>query len=80
MAKKLKTFKPKARVPKGFRDETAGDVVKQQEMLAKIRGVFNLFGFEALDTSTIGYADARPFFRLHICMCHRDRVRNQRFE
>ncbi len=58
MAKEKKTFKPKARVPKGFRDETAGDVVKQQEMLAKIRGVFDLYGFEAIDTSTIEYADA----------------------
>lgn len=58
MAKKKKTFKPKARVPKGLRDERAADVIGQREMLAAIASVYELYGFDPLETSGLEYADA----------------------
>lgn len=58
MSKKQKTFRPKARVPKGLQDERATDVVQQRQMLDAIRHVFHLYGFEALQTSALEYADA----------------------
>lgn len=58
MSKKKKTFRPKARIPKGLRDERANDVIQQRKMLEAIRHVFDLYGFEALETSALEYADA----------------------
>lgn len=58
MAKKQKTFRPKARVPKGLRDERAADVIGQREMLRAIAEVYELYGFDPLETSGLEYADA----------------------
>ncbi|MEC7154264.1 MAG: ATP phosphoribosyltransferase regulatory subunit, partial [Pseudomonadota bacterium] len=58
MAKKQKTFKPKARVPRGFRDMAGADLVLQQRMIATISDVYQSYGFDALDTSAFEYADA----------------------
>jgi len=58
MSKKQKTFRPKPRLPKGMRDEAAAEVIQQRKMLDAIRHVFELYGFEALDTSTLEYAEA----------------------
>jgi histidyl-tRNA synthetase len=57
MAKKKKTFRPKARVPKGFQDEMAKDVIGQRKMLAAIAHVYELYGFDPLETSGLEYAD-----------------------
>ncbi|MBO6544529.1 MAG: histidine--tRNA ligase [Alphaproteobacteria bacterium] len=58
MAKKQKTFRPKARVPKGLRDIPAETVRAEAAMLARIRDVYELYGFEPLETSAFEYADA----------------------
>lgn len=58
MAKKKKAFRPKPRVPKGLRDEMAGDVIGQRKMLAAISKVYELYGFDPLETSGLEYADA----------------------
>lgn len=58
MAKKQKTFRPKARVPKGLRDISAAMVRAEAAMLARIREVYELYGFEPLETSAFEYADA----------------------
>jgi histidyl-tRNA synthetase len=58
MAKKQKTFKPKARVPRGFRDMAGAELALQQRMIATISDVYQSYGFDALDTSAFEYADA----------------------
>jgi len=58
MAKKQKTFRPKARVPKGLRDRRAGDVRAEREVLARVQRLYELYGFEPLETSAFEYADA----------------------
>lgn len=58
MAKKKKAFRPKPRVPKGLRDEMAGDVIGQRKMLSAISKVYELYGFDPLETSGLEYADA----------------------
>lgn len=58
MAKPAKTFRPKARVPKGLRDVAAAQVRAETEMLAKIRAVYEAYGFDPLETSAFEYADA----------------------
>lgn len=58
MAKQAKTFRPKARVPKGLRDIAAAQVRAETEMLAKIRAVYEAYGFDPLETSAFEYADA----------------------
>ncbi|MGX1197235.1 histidyl-tRNA synthetase [Parvibaculum sp. MBR-TMA-1.3b-4.2] len=58
MAKKQKTFRPKARVPKGFRDLSGPLLRSEARMLARIREVYERYGFDPLETSAIEYADA----------------------
>ena len=58
MAKKQKTFKPKARVPRGFRDMAGDELYLQRRMIATISDVYQSYGFDALDTSAFEYADA----------------------
>jgi histidyl-tRNA synthetase len=58
MAKEQKTFRPKARLPKGLRDVTASMVRAETRMLGLIRDVYERYGFDPLETSTIEYADA----------------------
>jgi histidyl-tRNA synthetase len=58
MAKKQKTFKPKARLPKGFQDTGADDVRQVRQMLAKIGEVYESYGFEPLETPAFEYTDA----------------------
>ena len=58
MAKKQKTFRPKARVPRGFRDIAGAELALQQRMIATISDVYQSYGFDALDTSAFEYADA----------------------
>ena len=58
MAKKKKTFRPKARAPKGLRDLRADDVRAERDVLGRIRSLYELYGFDPLDTSGFEYADA----------------------
>ena len=53
-----KTFRPKARVPRGFRDRGPSEIAAERRMLETIRGVYESYGFEALETPTFEYADA----------------------
>ena len=57
-AKKQKKFKPKARTPRGFRDMAGAELRLQNHMLQTISGVYEAYGFAALDTSAFEYADA----------------------
>ena len=50
--------KPKARKPRGFADRGPADVRATDAMLAKIRAVYELYGFEAVETPLIEYTDA----------------------
>ena len=58
MGKKQKIFRPKARIPKGLRDIPAAAVRAEAAMLARIREVYEAYGFEPLETSAFEYADA----------------------
>ncbi len=58
MAKKIKKFRPKARLPKGFRDIHADEVRQTQAMLAKIGAVYESYGFEPIETPAFEYTDA----------------------
>ncbi len=58
MAKKDKKFRPKARLPRGFRDQFAGDVSARLDMIHRIRTVYEQYGFDPLETSSIEYVDA----------------------
>ena len=53
-----KDDRPEARLPKGLFDVPAGEIRATREMLDTIRGVFESYGFEPLDTPAIEYTDA----------------------
>jgi histidyl-tRNA synthetase len=50
--------RPKARLPRGFRDRGAAEIMAEQAMLATIRGVYESYGFEPLETPAFEYTDA----------------------
>jgi len=50
--------KLKARVPRGFVDRGAADVKATEAMIAKIREIYELYGFEAVETPLVEYTDA----------------------
>src|SRR4051812_18610632 len=52
------TYRPKARAPWGFRDRSAPELAAERRMLDTIRRVFEAYGFEALETPALEYADA----------------------
>ncbi len=53
-----KTDRLKARLPRGFIDRRPDDLAATNRMLAKIRDVYELYGFEAVETPLIEYTDA----------------------
>src|ERR1700754_1232894 len=53
-----KPVKPKARLPRGFRDRGAAEIMAEQKMLATIRAVYESYGFEPLETPAFEYTDA----------------------
>ena len=53
-----KTQRPKARLPKGFRDRGPADIAAERRMLDAIRRVYESYGFDALETPFIEYTDA----------------------
>ena len=58
MSKKNKIRRPKARLPKGMRDGEASEIRAMNAMLEKIRAVYELYGFEPLETPAFEYSDA----------------------
>jgi histidyl-tRNA synthetase len=50
--------RPEARIPRGFKDTDQAELRVQARMLATIRGVYESYGFEALETPAIEYTDA----------------------
>ena len=58
MSDRDEPVRPEARLPKGLFDTPANELRATADMLAKIRGVFERYGFEPLDTPAIEYTDA----------------------
>ncbi len=58
MAKKQKTFRPKARKPRGFRDRLGEEILAEQAMLRRIAEVYASWGFDPLETPAFEYSDA----------------------
>lgn len=56
--KKQKTFKPKARKPRGFQDRIGAEIAAEREMLARISAVYEAHGFDPLETPAFEYTDA----------------------
>ncbi|MGE0502855.1 MAG: histidine--tRNA ligase [Rhizobiaceae bacterium] len=53
-----KASKAAARLPRGFVDRSADDMRAAETMMATIRGVYELYGFEPADQPLIEYTDA----------------------
>jgi len=53
-----KKSRPKARLPRGFRDRGPADIALERRMLDTIRGVYETNGFDALETPFLEYTDA----------------------
>ena len=53
-----KADRPKARVPRGFRDRAAAEIAAERDCLDRIRRVFESWGFDALETPAFEYTDA----------------------
>ncbi|MEZ0278456.1 MAG: histidine--tRNA ligase, partial [Methylibium sp.] len=58
MSDRDEPVRPEARLPKGLFDTPANELRATADMLAKIRNVFECYGFEPLDTPAIEYTDA----------------------
>jgi histidyl-tRNA synthetase len=53
-----KSNRPEARTPRGFRDRMGAELAAERRMLETIRAVYESYGFDALETSALEYADA----------------------
>ena len=53
-----KDNKLKARLPRGLADRTAAEIRATERMVATIRGVYERYGFEPVETPLIEYTDA----------------------
>src|SRR5512142_1143774 len=53
-----KSNRLKARLPRGLTDRTPAEIAATQQMIEKIRGVYELYGFEPVETPAIEYTDA----------------------
>jgi len=56
--KQKKPQKLRARLPRGFGDRTATDIHATNEMIAKIREVYERYGFDPIETPQFEYTDA----------------------
>jgi histidyl-tRNA synthetase len=54
---KTKPNKLKARLPRGFVDRSASDIRATDAMLSKIRGVYESYGFDPVETPAFEYTD-----------------------
>jgi histidyl-tRNA synthetase len=50
--------RPRARAPRGFQDRRAETLGAERRILEAVSGVYETYGFEALDTGAFEYADA----------------------
>jgi len=55
---KDKSSKPKARLPRGFRDRSGAEIAAERAMLETIRKVYEGYGFDPLETPAFEYTDA----------------------
>ncbi len=53
-----KTNKLKARLPRGLIDRTGAEIAATRQMMETIRKVYELYGFEPIETPAIEYTDA----------------------
>ena len=53
-----KVSRPKARLPRGFRDRGAAEIAAERACLDTIRKVYESYGFEPLETPAFEYTDA----------------------
>jgi histidyl-tRNA synthetase len=53
-----KDTRPKPRLPRGFADRTAADIRASEEMIARIRRVYERYGFAPVETPLVEYTDA----------------------
>src|SRR6201999_1038562 len=53
-----KPQRPKARLPRGFRDRTAQEIAAERKALDTIRSVYQSYGFEPLETPAFEFTDA----------------------
>ena len=58
MSKSTKSFRPKARRPKGFEDRYAAQAAAENALIAAATGVYEAHGFAPLSTPALEYADA----------------------
>jgi histidyl-tRNA synthetase len=56
--KEQKISRPKARLPRGFRDRLAGEIEAERKLIETIRGVYESYGFAPLETPAFEYTDA----------------------
>jgi histidyl-tRNA synthetase len=56
--KSEKSNKLKARLPRGLTDRGPAEIAATREMIEKIRAVYELYGFEPVETPAIEYTDA----------------------
>ncbi|HEX3988907.1 MAG TPA: HisS family protein, partial [Verrucomicrobiae bacterium] len=56
--KSEKSNKLKARLPRGLTDRTPGEIAATRAMIEKIRAVYELYGFEPVETPAIEFTDA----------------------
>ena len=56
--KSSKSNKLKPRLPRGLADRTPGEIAATRQMIEKIRAVYELYGFEPVETPEIEYTDA----------------------
>ncbi|MGA9851198.1 MAG: histidine--tRNA ligase, partial [Roseiarcus sp.] len=48
----------RATLPRGLIDRDAADIAAAEAMMAKIRDIYSLYGFEAVETPFIEYTEA----------------------
>jgi histidyl-tRNA synthetase len=53
-----KASRPKARLPRGFRDRSAGEIAAERRLIDTIRTVYESYGFSPLETPAFEYTDA----------------------
>jgi histidyl-tRNA synthetase len=58
MADKADKSKLKPRLPRGLADRSPGEIAATRQMIEKIRAVYELYGFEPVETPAIEYTDA----------------------
>src|SRR5450755_2431592 len=57
-SKSVKTSKPKARLPRGLGDRGPAEIAATRRMLDTIRGVYERYGFEPVETPAMEFTDA----------------------